>query len=986
MAALKPWYKVAIPREDLREGKPLDAAEFAVHLDQVREGQAKEDYQNPQRFFARTFLTKNLTEIAGEVIRRLSGIQTETSAVFNMSTQFGGGKTHALTLMYHLASHGPEANGWMGVGKLLARAGVGSVPKAKVATFVGTEFDSTTGRGGDDGTPRRRTPWGEIAWQLGGAESFALVEEHEKQGVAPGGDVIRKMLSKDQPCLILMDELMNYVCRYRKSGLSDQFYTFLHNLSETARNMNNVVLAVSIPASEMEMTAQDLNDFARFKKLLDRLGKPVVMSSEGEGAEIIRRRLFEWEADAVSAEGRILLDKEAEKTCREYAAWVLAHRNHVPQWFPVDHAREAFAATYPFHPMVLSVFERKWQSLPRFQQTRGILRLLAQWVSHAYQDGFRGAHRDALIGLGTAPLSDSLFRRAVLEQLGEDKLETAITTDICGKKDSFAIRLDRQAVDTIRKARLHQKVATSIFFESSGGQASDKKDATLPEIRLAVAEPSLDIGNVETVLEALTSSCYYLTVEKNRYRYSLTPNLNKILSDRRASVDDARIDRRIKDEVRKVFSKQVGVERIYFPEKSSEIPDIPAITLVVMSPERTMQDHDTLEFLDKMTREHGSSGRTFKSALVWSVPEGSAELCEQARTMLALEDIEDEEVKSLDEAQKSQLSRNLQSAKRDMTEAVWRTYKYIALLGRENQIETVDLGLLHSSASTSMADYILHRLIELGYAEKSIGAGFLVRKWPPAFVEWSTKSVRDAFYASPKFPRLLNPEQLKQTIARGVSDGQLAYVGKDKSGKYDPFFFESDLEPDDIEFSDEMYIVRAEDAKKHIEPPRLKYLKVTPEHAVAEPGKEIHFAVQGLDQFGERIAVEGVKWHAEHGSISQDGTYKAGDVEGADVITVRSGEVTGTANITIRKNEVRESEPGPVEAAPKSRIVWHGQVPHLKLMNFYTKVLARFAREPSLKVEVQFEVSPENFEEHLKEIRRALKDLGLNDNVQTSDK
>ena len=33
---LKPWYKVVTPREDLREGKPLDAAEFAVHLDGVR--------------------------------------------------------------------------------------------------------------------------------------------------------------------------------------------------------------------------------------------------------------------------------------------------------------------------------------------------------------------------------------------------------------------------------------------------------------------------------------------------------------------------------------------------------------------------------------------------------------------------------------------------------------------------------------------------------------------------------------------------------------------------------------------------------------------------------------------------------------------------------------------------------------------------------------------------------------------------------------
>src|SRR6266498_804857 len=108
MMALKPWYKVVTPREDLREGKPLDASEFAVHLDQVRDGRAPAVYQNPREFFERTFLTKSLGALAAEVVRRLSGIQVETSPVFNLSTQFGGGKTHSLALLYHLAKGGPE--------------------------------------------------------------------------------------------------------------------------------------------------------------------------------------------------------------------------------------------------------------------------------------------------------------------------------------------------------------------------------------------------------------------------------------------------------------------------------------------------------------------------------------------------------------------------------------------------------------------------------------------------------------------------------------------------------------------------------------------------------------------------------------------------------------------------------------------------------------------------------------------------------------
>src|SRR5512139_16125 len=112
--ALKPWYRVVTPREDLREGRPLDASEFAVHLDQVRDGRAPDDYQKPSQFFDRTYLTQNLTAFVGEVLRRLSGIRTETSAVFNMATAFGGGKTHALTLLYHLANNGPAADRWTG--------------------------------------------------------------------------------------------------------------------------------------------------------------------------------------------------------------------------------------------------------------------------------------------------------------------------------------------------------------------------------------------------------------------------------------------------------------------------------------------------------------------------------------------------------------------------------------------------------------------------------------------------------------------------------------------------------------------------------------------------------------------------------------------------------------------------------------------------------------------------------------------------------
>ena len=954
--SLRPWYKVVFPREDLREGRPLDASEFAVHLDQVREGRAPHDYQEPARFFERTYLTQNLLGLAAEVVRRLSGIKVETSAVFNMATPFGGGKTHALTLLYHLASAGPKATDWHGVPAVLQKAGVQKVPQAAIAVFVGQQCDP---RGGDDGTPRRETPWGEIAFQLGGGEAFDVGAGFDADGRAPGGDTIRKFLPTDRPALILVDELMNYISRYRKSGLSSQLYNFLHNLSETARGADNVVLAVSVPASELEMGAEDYADYKRFKKMLDRLGKAVVIAAEAETSEIIRRRLFEWGG----------LPREGRRVTAECATWLLEHRHQIPSWFPVDHAAEAFEATYPFHPMALSVFERKWQTLPSFQRTRGVLRMLALWVSRAYQDGYKGAHKDPLIGLGTAPLDDPLFRAAVFEQLGGSGLEAAVTTDITGKRDAHAVRLDAEAVNTIRRARLHQKTATAIFFESNGGQIAARADATLPELRLAVSEPDLDIGNVETVLEALTDTCYFLESERNRYRFSLRPNLNKLLADRRATIKTPQVRERVRAEIQKVFKQGPRVERIYFPEKSADIPNHATLTFVIMAPEQTAGDPTTRQLIDEMTREHGTSGRTFKSALIWIVPDDTGGMLDDARKLLAWEDIESEkDGLRLDAAQEKQLQEARRRAARDLKESVWRSYKKVLLLGRDNDWKEVDLGLVHSSAAENIVTLILSRLRQDDEVTEGVSPYTLLRNWP-AMTEWSTKAVRDAFFASPQLPRLLDSNALRRTIAEGVTQELLAYVGpKGEDGKYYPFVFGETLLPADVEFSDEMFVIKAEDIQ--IEEPKLTRLEVRPARVQLKPGESYNLAVQGFDQHDRPFPVDDVTWEAQGCSVDASGRVIAEEREGYYTVSARVEDLSATAEVIVAK----EPPPPPTEG-----LMWEGQVPPQKWMNFYTRVLARFATQPDLKLKIRFEVTEGVSPQKADETKVALRELGLDE-------
>jgi len=999
---LKPWYKITglTPREDLRNNQPLDASEFAVNLDHVRENRAPIDYQNPENFFSRTYLTRWLSEFAGQVVRRLSGVKTEASAVYNLTTQFGGGKTHALTLVYHLAKNGQAAESWSGVRKIIAQADILTLPTANVAVFVGTEFDSLTGRGGNDGTPLRKTPWGEIAFQLGGEEAFKIVAQHDAEFTEPKGDVIRAFIPKDKPCLILMDEILNYVSSYRKYGYHDRLYNFIQALSETARGEDNIVLIASIPASVIEYTASDEADEQRFKKMLDRIGKAVVISSEAEASEIIRRRLFEWDERAVSAEGKIILPKEAIATCNEYADWVIDNRTLLPNWFPFNNARETFAATYPFHPTVLSVFERKWAALPRFQRTRGILRLLALWVSRAYDEGYKGNHKDTLITLGTAPLEDPIFRSAVFEQMGESLLETAVTTDICGTKSSHAIRFDMEAIEAIKKARLHRKAAITIFFESNGGVV--RAEATLPEIRLAIADSTINIGDVETVLDTLKTDCYYLIVESTKYHFNLSPNLNKILADRLASVQIGNISSRIDNEVKKAFPSVSGVDISvrHFPKQSGDIPNIPKLTLAVLSIEHNINDANTLSFVEKIIRESSTSDRTYKSAVIFAVAETENLLRNEARKVLAWENIRDQEWDKLNDMQKRQLSESLKKAERDVEEAVWRSYKYVILLDKDNQLRKVDMGAGSSSSTDtkSITSLIIKRLQIEDAIQNTIAPRFLIRNWSLVFKEWSTKAIRDVFFSSPNFPRLINSNAIKETIVKGVKDGSFAYIGKAANGKYQPFYFkDSPLDINSVEISEDIYLIKAEDAEKYKkeqeDPSQLTTLTITPNHITLKPNQETKFTVQGLDQRNQEIAIANVLWTTTGGSIDDSGVLTAGEIAGNFTVTASVGTINSTVNLTIQIEldeqglERDKKDPDTQKTMPTKRLIWSGKVTPQKWTQFYTKMLSKFSanRELKLTIEVKAVVDVVDGEippQIIEETKTALQELGLDSNVQ----
>jgi len=365
--------------------------------------------------------------------------------------------------------------------------------------------------------------------------------------------------------------------------------------------------------------------------------------------------------------------------------------------------------------------------------------------------------------------------------------------------------------------------------------------------------------------------------------------------------------------------------------------------------------------------------------LIFSVPDSAEAIREATRNLLAWEGIDDdEETKGrLDEAQKRLLARSLNRAESDMKEAVWRAYRHVFLLGPDNKLRPVDLGQITSSMAKSNVDLILNELIRTDEITSSVGPNKLVKYWPSVSPEWSTKSVRDAFYASPLLPRLLNPDTIKRTIADGVTQGTLGYATKDSHGKLKLERFKQSLAESEVEISDDMFILKAEDAQKLLEPPRLAQIVVQPEQVTLKPGEQASFSLTARDQYGHTFATPEVSWTAKGGTVTEDGVFTSGERVGRYTVHATTGGLEAIAEVCIAKD-------GPLPPPHVHVIRWSGEIPAQKWMNFYTKVLSRFAASKGLTLRVSFEVPTEGEQGQGKadEARSGLKELGLNDEVR----
>lgn len=801
---MEPWYKIATPRAEVREGRSFNPDEFAIALEQVVAGRGPEDYRNPEQFISRTCFTRALRTHMGMVIRRLAGRTENTAPVMTLVTQFGGGKTHTLTALYHLATAGDKLKNSPDITGILHEAGLADVPRARVGVFVGNAWDPG---------PGRETPWIDLARQLAGEAGVAALGPAARE-VPPGTAAIEKLVeAAGGSVLVLCDEVLNYINRYR--GEADKFHAFAQNLTVAMTGTQRSAAVISLPRSQVEMSDFDMQWQEKINKIVRRVAKDLIANDEAEISEVMRKRLFE---DLGS-------ERVRRNVARGFADWCFERRSQLPpEWTAVDTAttdtkaqeflRQRFETCYPLHPATISVFHRKWQGLRQFQQTRGALAMFAQWISYAYKDGYAKARNEALITLGSAPLESPGFRAAVLGQLGESRLLNAIETDIAGQ-NSHARALDADTTGQLRD--IHRRVAAAILFESSGAQSD--KFAHLPELRFALLEPGMDTTSIDNAAAQTETRGFFIRKKgSDGFQFGYKPTLKKVVNDRRASLDEDEIQAEARKIIQNEFERGRAMPVICFPEDGTAVPDTTKLSLIVLEPNQEWAEGGELRrTVAEWTRRRGNSDRLYPGALIWCIRKEGRELHAKIETLLAWQrvhrDFRDGTLSGdFDKGDVEEIESRLRDAKEAATDEVWASYRYLALYDpdADSGLKVIDLGAGHSNSGETLTGRVLATLKAQGLLNDSPGAGYIERKWPKHFRAsgaWPLSALRQAFLTG-AMGRLLDPDSyLKARVPQFVMGGDFGYASGSQANGYSRVWLGEMLPEEEVSFDPDVYLL-----------------------------------------------------------------------------------------------------------------------------------------------------------------------------------
>ncbi|MBG6184720.1 putative AAA+ superfamily ATPase [Arthrobacter sp. CAN_A214] len=746
---LPSWRDVVEPHDDVARGS-FQLAQFAADLRQVHQGVAGPEYGDPSEFFGRTYLTRGLRYLLEQAMQRLSGVGGEP--VIDLMTTFGGGKTHSLLAVYHSAS-GVPADKLPGMREVLDNLGIKNLPtEVNRAVLVGNDL-SVLGSTKPDGTVVN-TMWGELAWQLGGPEGFAMVSRYDARSAPPPTTDLVALFEKFGPCIILIDEWVAYLRQLWSrsdsvpAGTFDAHMTFVQSLTEATKAVPTALLVVSLPASDVvrDMHASDasveneheiggtagLEALRHLRSVIHRLETAWQPASVEESFEIVRRRIFKPFSSTETASRDLVVGKFLE----HYQKYSMDLPNEVMR----PGYRSTMKAAYPIHPELFDRLYQDWSTLERFQRTRGVLRLMATVVHALWTSG----DQSPMILPASIPMDNQKVFEEITNHL-DDTWKPIVDADIAGDF-SAASTIDNE-IKILGRSMAAKRAARVVFLGTAPMANRRERDGSASTIRgieqkrvvLGATYPGDNPSYVADAVRRLGDLGKYMNRDQDRYWLSLQQTVSQIVQERADSYHDDQVFDELTTVVRQETDKGLFRRVHRFPAGSIDVEDDSSIGLVIFGPDRAFSkkansnaETDAREFLNK----RGTNARIHKNSLVFLAPELDRVdvMLNAVRNRMAWENILDtKDALNLDQHNIKLATSRVEQAKQTVKDSIKEAYRWILVPHQEAGQSDIELEAILMNGDGTLAERV---------TKKARAGEFIVERFAPHLLRMQINNLR----------------------------------------------------------------------------------------------------------------------------------------------------------------------------------------------------------------------------------------------------
>ena len=702
---MKAFHTIAVPHKDILEGR-LTMDVFAADLWEVIQKRGPDEYKDEATFFRKTYMTQGLQNLLSIVEKRLMGKGGDP--VIQIQTPFGGGKTHALIAMYH-------------------KAAVWNANKVVIAgTALGTDMSL----------------WGLLEKQLTGKiTKFSSM-------VSPGKESLRSLLSENQPVIILIDEVLEYVTKaagvkVEESTLAAQSVAFIQELTETVSSLEKCCLVVTLPSSIIEHYDERAEKlYQQLQKVAGRIEKIYTPVQEDEITKIIRRRLF----SSVN-EGNV---KKVVMDFMDYAE----KEGTLPAGIQPSAYRDRFLDSYPFMPELVDVLYHRWGSFPTFQRTRGVLRLLSL-VIHSLK-----TKNVPYISLADFDLGNQEIRQELLKHIGVE-FNSVIAADITDV-GAGAKKIDSSMGKAYQGLHLGSRTANTIFLHSfSGGQEKGATIGTIKRLATTIENPA---SVVAEAVDQLRNKLFYIQNIGDKYFFSNQPNINRILLTKTENIKD----KEVMDFERDLLKERIkgsNLKVFIWEENAGNIPDTEDLKLVILKEENE-------SILDAILKTKGQTPRVYRNTIFFLCPMASEKpsFINTVKRKIAYEFIEQDKTLNLSEDQKKENKKELKKTEDNLKESIRRLYRKIFIPTKGGFKET-DLGIPTYGETKGLDQEIYDKLRSDGEILEKMVPLVLKEKYLTNREYVHTEQLYQSFLKTPGETRPTNKEILEAGISEGVIMG-----------------------------------------------------------------------------------------------------------------------------------------------------------------------------------------------------------------------